>query len=117
MLLFALLSLRMPVLGAATFVMMVFLMCLTAFSVLSLASPHMPLSQEVERGRQGRQIAFFMLLGTTMVPLLILLQFLMQERTAAAGPILAALWCLAWATERLVGARLRRRLASEEFSG
>ncbi len=116
-LLFALLSLRMPVVGAATFVMMVFPMCLTSFAVLSLASPHVPLSQQVERGRQGRQIAFFMVLGTTMVPLLILLQFLMQERTAAAGPMLAGLWGLAWATERLVGARLRRRLAREEFDG
>ncbi|MFH1690917.1 MAG: hypothetical protein ABIE42_11910 [Candidatus Eisenbacteria bacterium] len=116
-LLFALLSLRMPVLGAAVFVMMVFPMCLTAFAVLSLASPHMPLSQEIERGRQGRQIAFFMILGTTMVPLLILLQLLMQERPAAAGPMLAGLWALAWAAERLVGARLRRRLAREEFDG
>lgn len=117
MLLFVLLSLKMPVLGAATFVLMVFPMCLTSFAVLSLASPHMPLSQQVERGRQGRQIAFFMVLGTTMVPLLILLQLLMQERPAAAGPMLAGLWGVAWAAERLVGTRLRRRLAREEFNG
>jgi hypothetical protein len=117
MLLFVLLSFRMPVLGAAVFVLMVFPMCMTAFSVLSLASPHMPLSQAVERGRQGRQIAFFMLLGMTMVPLLIVLQLLMQERTAVTGPLLAGLWLLAWASERLVGARLRRKLGALEFIG
>jgi ABC-2 type transport system permease protein len=116
-LLFILLSVRIPVLGAAVFVLMVFPMCLTAFSILSLASPHMPLSQEVERGRQGRQIAFFMLLGMTMVPLLIVLQLLMQERSALTGPMLVGLWLLAWASDRLVAARLRRKLAALDFIG
>jgi len=116
-LLFVLLTFGMPVLGAATFVLMVFPLCLTAFSVLSMASPHMPLSQEIERGRQGRQIAFFMVLGTTMIPLMIIFQLLLVERPAAAGPMLAALWGLAWVTERVVGARLRRRLAGQEFGG
>jgi hypothetical protein len=116
-LLFLLLSLKITVLGAAVFVLMVFPMCMTAFSVLSLASPHMPLSQAVERGRQGRQIAFFMLLGITMVPLLIVLQLLMQEMTHFTGPLLAGLWALAWASERLVGARLRRKLRALDFIG
>ena len=117
LLLFVLLSLAMPVLGAATFVLIVFPMCLAAFAILSLASPHMPLSQEVERTRQARQVGLFMILGTTMIPLLIVVQLMMQNRPAATGPILVALWGLAWAAERLVGARLRRRLAQEEFTG
>ncbi len=117
LLLFVLLSLAMPVLGAAAFVLMVFPMCLTAFAILSLASPHMPLSQEVERTRQARQIGFFMILGTTMVPLLIAIQLVMQKRPAATGPLVFALWGLAWVAERVVAARLRRRLAREEFTG
>jgi hypothetical protein len=117
LLLFVLLSLAMPVLGAAAFVLMVFPMCLTAFAILSLASPHMPLSQEVERTRQARQIGFFMILGTTMVPLLIAIQLVMQKRPAATGPLVFALWGLAWMAERVVAARLRRRLAREEFTG
>ncbi len=117
LLLFVLLSLAMPVLGAATFVLVVFPMCVTAFAILSLASPHMPLSQDVERTRQARQIGFFMILGTTMVPLLIAIQLAMQDRPAATGPIVFALWGLAWVTERVVAARLRRRLAREEFTG
>jgi hypothetical protein len=117
LLLFVLLSLAMPVLGAAVFILMVFPMCLTAFAILSLASPHMPLSQEVERTRQARQIAFFMILGTTMVPLLIGIQLVMQNRPAATGPLVFALWGLAWLAERVVAARLRRRLAREEFTG
>ena len=116
-LLFVLLSLAMPVLGAATFILMVLPMCLTAFAILSLASPHMPLSQEVERTRQARQLGFFMILGTTMIPLLIAIQLTMQDKPAAAGPMLAALWGLVWVAERVVGARLRRRLAREEFAG
>ncbi|MCK4410599.1 MAG: hypothetical protein KAW67_10950, partial [Candidatus Eisenbacteria sp.] len=112
-----LLSLAMPVLGAATFVLMVFPMCLTAFAILSLASPHMPLSQEVERTRQARQIGFFMILGTTMIPLLIVIQLVMQDRPATTGPILATLWSLAWVAEWVVGARLSRSLAREEFVG
>ncbi len=117
LLLFVLMSLAMPVLGAAFFVLMVFPLCVTAFAVLSLASPHMPLSQPVERTRQARQIAFFMILGTTMVPLLIGIQLVMQDRPAATGPLVFALWGLAWLAERVVAARLRRRLAKEEFTG
>jgi hypothetical protein len=105
LLLFVLLSLAMPVLGAATFVLIVFPMCLAAFAILSLASPHMPLSREVERT------------GTTMIPLLIAVQLMMQNRPAATGPIVATLWGLAWVAERVVGARLRRRLARGEFTG
>ena len=117
LLLFVLLSLAMPILGAATFVLIVFPMCLAAFAILSLASPHMPLSQEVERTRQARQIGFFMILGMTMIPLLVGLQLVLQDRPAATGPILVGLWGLAWVAERVVGARLRRRLSREEFVG
>jgi hypothetical protein len=117
LLLFVLLSLRIPILGAATFVLMVFPMCLTAFSVLSLASPHMPLSQAVERGRQGRQIAFFMALGATMVPILIGFQIFLVERPTRAAPIVAGLWILAWVAEKAVGARLRRKLRALDFIG
>jgi hypothetical protein len=53
----------------------------------------------------------------TMVPSLIVLQLWMQERPVATGPMLAVLWALAWAAERAVGARLRRKLSAEEFSG
>ncbi|MCK5596392.1 MAG: hypothetical protein KAJ04_02995, partial [Candidatus Eisenbacteria sp.] len=66
---------------------------------------------------QARQIGFFMILGTTMVPLLIAIQLVMQKRPAATGPLVFALWGLAWVAERVVAARLRRRLAREEFTG
>lgn len=116
-LLFVLLCFAMPVLGAATFVLMILPLCLAAFAILTLAAPHMPMSQEIERGRQARQIAFFMLLGVTLVPCLIVLQLLMQEFPRAVGPILAGLWLSAWGAERGVRALLRRRLAREEYAG
>jgi ABC-2 type transport system permease protein len=115
--LFLMLSVPMGPLGAFVFVAFVFPMCLAAFAVLSLASPHLPFSQEIERTRQSRQIAFFMILSVGMVPLLILIEFTMASAPLTALPIVAVLWAAAWLAERTVRIRLRHRLAGEEFAG
>jgi hypothetical protein len=117
LLLFVLLSLAMPARGALTLVMMILPLCLTAFAVLSLASPHLPLSQEVEKTRQIRQIAYFMVLSVTLMPLLIVLQMLMREMPGYAVPVIAGLWVTAWLSELAVGAMLKRRLSGAEFQG
>lgn len=117
LLLFALMAVAVGPLGAAVFVLVVFPLCLAAFSILSLASPHLPLSQAVERTRQVKQLAFFMVLSATMVPLLITIQMTMQMAPAATVPILAVLWAFAWLSERVVRVRLRTRLALEEYGG
>jgi hypothetical protein len=117
LLLLTLLSVAMPFLGAVTFVMLILPLCLTAFAVLTLASPHLPLSQEVEKTRQVRQIAYFMVLSATLMPLLILLQMMIAGKPIYSIPIIAALWIAAWVTELAVGAALRRRLTDAEFAG
>jgi ABC-2 type transport system permease protein len=117
LMLFVLLAIAIPPFDAAVFVLMILPMCLSAFAVLTLAAPHMPLSQEIERGRHARQLGFFMLLGVTLIPLLIALQYLLQEREELTGLLLALLWVLVWLSERAVRARLRRKLAAEEYEG
>jgi hypothetical protein len=117
LLLYVLLAFAIGPLGAGVFVLMILPMCLSAFAALTLASPHMPLSQEIERGRQTRQIGIFMLLGVTLIPLLIAMQFLVRSRIELTVPLLALLWGLAWLSERAVRARLRKKLATEEFGG
>lgn len=112
-----LLSFPMTIAGSVVFVLIVFPLCLAAFSILSLASPHLPLSQEIEKTRQTRQIGFFMILSIALMPLLVVTELAIAEVPIASIPIVCVLWAAAWVAERVVRIRLRRRLAVEEFAG
>ena len=84
--LLVLLSFAMPPLRAALYLFMTFLLALVAFALLSFASPHMPLSQTVEKSRQARQIGLIMLLGISMAALVAIRE---DVRSAA---VTARLW-------------------------
>ncbi len=114
--LFVLLAFVMPPAKAALYVLLVFLLAMTAFALLSMASAYLPLSQALEKTRQARQIGLVMLLGVAMGLMAAVLEIL--KVIPAAGfvvfPVLAVLAILA---EIALRARLRRRLAGEEFAG
>jgi ABC-2 type transport system permease protein len=114
--LFVLLALVMPLWSAAAFVFVVFLLAMITFAVLSFATPNLPLSQSVERGRQARQIALMMVMGV-FIGVLVAAQKAMQEGLGPGAVAVGALIVGAVTTESLVRRYLRRRLASEEYQG
>ncbi|MCD4690600.1 hypothetical protein K8S17_03985 [bacterium] len=70
--LFVLLSFVIPPASAAIYLFITFLLSLLSFSLLSLASPYLPLSQSVEKTRQARQLGLVMLLGIAMGALVVI---------------------------------------------
>lgn len=111
-----LLSFLMPVVDAAVFTIMLVFLTLLAFSLLSLAAPHPPLSQAPEKTRHARQIGLVMILGMFMAALMAVQRVVAVAPRAAWG-LIAALAALSFLAEFLLRARLRKRLALEEFGG
>ncbi len=114
--LFVLLAFAMPPAKAAMYVLLNLLLALTAFALLSLTSPHLPLSQSLEKAKQARQIGLIMLLGMSMAALTAILE-LMKQVPRAGFAVYPALLLLAVGAELLLRRRLERRLAREEFPG
>ncbi len=114
--LFILLAFAMPPAKAAMYVLLNLLLALTAFALLSMTSPHMPLSQSLEKAKQARQIGLIMLLGMSMAALTAILE-LMKQVPQAGLVVYPALVVLALGAELLLRRRLDRRLAGEEFPG
>ena len=114
--LYALMSLTVPVSSAASFVTVVFLLALITFALLSLTSPRLPLSQAVEKTRQARQIGLIAILGA-FIGVLVAIQEAMRRGPAAVVAIIGALVAAAGATEWLLRRRLRARLARQEYPG
>lgn len=101
---------------AAVFTLMLLLLTLLAFSLLSLAAPHSPLSQAPEKTRNARQIGLVMILGMFMAAL-VAVQRVVSIEPRGAWILIAALAGLAAAADALLRRRLRKRLASEDFDG
>ena len=114
--LFVLLSFTMPVLSAAAFVIVTFVLSLGTFSLIGLTAPHLPLSQSVEKARQMRQLGIVALLAIAM-GVVIGIQKAFREMPMAGAFVLVGLVVGTWLLELGLRRRLRRRLAAEEFLG
>ncbi len=114
--LFVLLSLVIPPVSAAVYLILTLLLSLLTFSLLSLASPYLPLSQSVEKTRQARQLGLVMLLGVAMGALVAIKETI---RDAPLPGMIAVvlLALLAVLSEVALRKRLKVRLAREEFAG
>jgi len=115
-LLFVLLSFRIPVASAALYMFIVSLLSLTAFALLSLATPHLPLSQSIEKTRQARQIGLIFILGIAM-GFSVAARDAIRESPAAVAWILVVLGLALVGSEWLLRRRLQARLAGEEYGG
>ncbi len=114
--LFVLLAFPMPVAKAALFVLLTALLAFIAFALLSFASPHLPLSQAIEKARQARQIGLVMLLGLSFALFAAIVE-LVREIPAAGVYVVAWLLIVAGLCEFAIRRHLKRRLAGEEFAG
>jgi hypothetical protein len=114
--LFVLLSFTMPLLSAAAFVIVTFALSLATFSLIGLTSPHLPLSQSVEKARQMRQLGIVALLAMAM-GVVIGVQKAFRKVPAAGAFVLIGLVVTVWVLEVVLRRRLRRRLRDEEFVG
>jgi ABC-2 type transport system permease protein len=114
--LFLLLSVVIPPLSAAVYLFLTLLLSLLSFSLLSLASPYLPLSQSVEKTRQARQLGLVMLLGLAMGALVAIKETI-REAPVSGAVAIALLAALAVLSEVALRKRLRARLARAEFDG
>lgn len=115
-LMLVLMSLVTPPLHAAAFLIPVFIIAMIAFSLLSFASPHMPLSQSMELSRQARRLVLIVLMTPALVAAIVMREVLRQFPLSVA-PLIAVLAASAYLAERAVRARLERKLANAEFAG
>ncbi len=106
----------MPPADAAVFTVILPLLTLLAFSLLSLAAPHPPLSQAPEKTRHARQIGLVMILGMFMAAL-VAVQRVISVAPTGAWVLIAVLAGLAALADLGLQRRLRKRLALEEFGG
>ncbi len=114
--LFVLLSFAMPVVSAALYLFITFVLSLMAFALLSMASPFMPLSQSIEKTKQARQMGLIMLLGVAMVFLVAISETLRDGRVAGLIAVVLLL-ALAGLSEIALRRRLASKLAQDEFLG
>ncbi len=114
--LFVLLTFVMPVVSAAAFAIVTFVLSLATFSLIGLTAPHLPLSQSIEKARQLRQLGIVALLAMAM-GLVIGIQKAFREVPAAGAFVLVGLVFGAWVLELVLRRRLRGRLEREEFVG
>jgi hypothetical protein len=114
--LLVLLSFAMPPVSATLYLFVTFVLSLTTFALLSMASPFMPLSQSIEKTRQARQMGLIMLLGIAMVFLVAITETLREARLAGTIAVVLLL-ALAGLSEIALRKRLTSRLAGEEFLG
>jgi len=114
--LLVLMSFVIPPASAAVYLLITLLLSLLSFSLLSLASPYLPLSQSIEKTRQARQLGLVMLLGIAMGALVAIKETIREAPLpgAIAVVLLAALAAL---SEVALRRRLKVRLAREEFAG
>lgn len=106
----------MPALDALVFSLVLLLLTLLAFSFLSLAGPHPPLSQPPEKTRNARNIGLVMILGMLMAGL-VAIQRVFTITPEGAWVVVAALAGLAALADLVLRRRLAKRLAIEEFGG
>jgi ABC-2 type transport system permease protein len=106
----------MPPGDALVLTLMLVLLTLLAFSLLSLAAPHPPLSQAPEKTRNARQIGLVMILGMFMAAL-VAVQRVISIAPRGAWTLIAVLAGLAALADAVLRRRLRKRLASEDFDG
>ncbi len=114
--LLVLLSFVIPPVSAAVYLFLTLLLSLLAFSLLSLASPYLPLSQSVEKTRQARQLGLVMLLGVAMGALVAIRETI-REAPLPGMIAVVLLAFLAMLSEVALRKRLKVRLAREEFAG
>ncbi len=114
--LLVLMSLVIPPVSAAVYLLLTLLLSLLTFSLLSLASPYLPLSQSVEKTRQARQLGLVMLLGLAMGALVAIKETI-REAPLPGAIAVALLALLAVLSEVALRRRLKVRLAREEFAG
>jgi hypothetical protein len=111
-----LLLILMPPVDAVVFTLILLLLTLLAFSILSLAAPHPPLSQAPEKTRHARQMALFLILGMFMSAL-VAVQRVVALAPRGAWALIVVLALLAGLADAVLRRRLRKALALEEFGG
>jgi len=114
--LLVLMSFVIPPLSAAVYLLLTLLLSFLTFSLLSLASPYLPLSQSVEKTRQARQLGLVMLLGLAMGALVAIKETI-REAPLPGATAVVLLALLAVLSEIALRKRLKVRLAREEFAG
>ena len=114
--LLVLLSFVIPPVSAAVYLLLTLLLSLLTFSLLSLASPYLPLSQSVEKTRQARQVGLVLLLGVAMGALVAIKETI-REAPLPGMIAVVLLALLAMLSEVALRKRLKVRLAREEFAG